>query len=62
MFSKKSNSLKIPSVEPGDPSEISDVSSAYWENLYSSSPNLIPQKSLLFLIDIPRISAHKRNR
>ena len=62
MFSKKSNFLKIPYTKPGDPSEIKDVSSAYWESLYSSSPNLIPLMSLLFLIDIPRISAHKRNR
>ena len=32
MFSKRSNSLKIPFIEPGDPFEISDVSSAYWES------------------------------
>lgn len=33
IFSKKSNTLRIPSSVRGEPSEIKDVSSAYWDSL-----------------------------
>lgn len=62
IFSKKSNTLRIPSSVRGEPSEIRDVSSAYWDSLYYTSPILVPFMSLLYRIIISRISAQRRKR
>lgn len=59
---KKSSSLRIPSNDSGDPSENRVVSSAYCESLYPSPSISIPLISLLFLIRIPKTSAHKRKK
>lgn len=52
----------MPSIDVDEPSNIRDVSSAYWESLYSSPSITMPLMILLFLIIMPTISAHSRNR
>ena len=51
----------MPSKEIWESSVQIVLSSAYCDSLCSTPSIVIPLMSLLFLIKIPRISAHKRN-
>lgn len=57
-----SNSIRIPFKDSGDPFVTRDVSSAYWEILYSSPSIVIPYISSLYLINTPTILAHNKNK
>lgn len=58
---KYSRILIMLSKELGEPSVKMVMLSAYCDSVYSTTSIEIPLMSLLFLLKIPSISAHKRN-
>ena len=61
-FAQLDSTLRVSFKEVNEPSNITDVSSAYCDNMYSVLLIVIPLIFLLFLILIARTSAHSTNR